>query len=105
MQWISPENIFYLLTYLLSCAAVGRKYNIAKQTLSNWMRDKKVKFRRLLNQIIHRISERQRLRQSPYENVDKVCYTWLVNARHRNIPISATLVKDKKKSIVFCQGT
>ena len=41
--------------------------------------------------------KRQRVRGSPYENIDEACYKWLVNARGRNIPISATVLKTKAK--------
>ena len=44
--------------------------------------------------------KRQRFRGSPYENLDKVCYKWLVNARGQNIPISATMLKTKALSFV-----
>ena len=30
-----------------------------------------------------------------YEVVDEACHTWLINARHRNMPISATVLKTK----------
>ena len=39
--------------------------------------------------------KRQRFRGLPYENLDKTCYKWLVNARGQNIPISDTMLKTK----------
>ena len=39
--------------------------------------------------------KRQRLRGSPYENIDDACYKWLVNARGRGIPISSMVLKTK----------
>ena len=37
--------------------------------------------------------KRQRFRESPYENIDKACYKWLV--MQEAIPISATVLKTK----------
>ena len=35
------------------------------------------------------------MRGSSYEDMDKACYKWLLNARHQNIPISGTILKEK----------
>ena len=76
-----------------SCASVATKYSIPKQTLSNWLKKKQKIYEAVDSNSATK--KRQRLRASPYENLDKACYTWLVNARSQNIPISATMLKTK----------
>ena len=39
--------------------------------------------------------KRQRLRGSPFENLDETSYKWIVHARGQNIPISVTMLKTK----------
>ena len=39
--------------------------------------------------------KRQQFGGSPYENIDKACYKWLVNAGGRSIPISVIVLKTK----------
>ena len=39
--------------------------------------------------------KRQRLRTATYEDMDKACYKWFVNARHQNIPVSWPIFKAK----------
>ena len=76
-----------------SCGAVIRKYGIAKQTLSNWIKEKSKIFAAV--EANNSSAKRQRLRQSSYDNVDQACYKWLVCARHKNIPISGNILKTK----------
>lgn len=76
-----------------SCAAVAREYNIPKQTLSNWMKNKKKIYEAVDSN--SSTAKRQRFRGSLYENIDEACYKWLVNARSQIIPISAAVMKTK----------
>ena len=32
--------------------------------------------------------KRRRLKNSPYGDVDKACYTWLINDRNSKVPVS-----------------
>ena len=72
-----------------SCACIAKKYNIAKQTLSGWLKEKA----RIYSEVEkNKTSEKRlRMRGSSYEDMDK----WLLNARHQNIPISGTILKEK----------
>ena len=76
-----------------SCAFVAKNYYIPKQTLSNWLKKKKQIYESVDSNSTTK--KRQRFRGSPYESIDEACYKWLVNARGRNIPISATVLKTK----------
>ena len=76
-----------------SCAFVAKKHNIPKQTLSNWLKKKKQIYESVDSNSTTK--KPQRFRGSPYESIDEACYKWLVNARGRNIPISATVLKTK----------
>ena len=76
-----------------SCASVAAKYSIPKQTLSNWIKKKKQIYESVDSS--SSAKKRHRFRASPSENLDDVCYTWLVNARSQNIPISAAILKAK----------
>ena len=76
-----------------SCACIAKKYDIAKQTLSGWLKEKA----RIYSEVEkNKTSEKRlRMRGSSYEDMDKTCYKWLLNARHQNIPISGTILKEK----------
>ena len=76
-----------------SSASIARKYNIAKQTLSNWQKNKKLIYEAVDSN--SSTAKRQRFRGSPFENIDEACYKWLVNARSQSIPISAIVLKTK----------
>ena len=76
-----------------SCAFVAKKHNIPKQTLSNWLRKKKQIYESLDSN--SSTMKHQRFRGSPCENIDETFYKWLVNARGRNILISATVLQTK----------
>ena len=75
------------------CAAVIRDYNIPKHTLYGWMKDKQKIYEEVeASRVTHK---RQRLRTATYEDMDKACYKWFVNARHQNIPVSWSIFKAK----------
>ena len=40
-------------------------------------------------------NKRERLRTATYEDLDKACYKWFLNARHQNIPVSWPIFKVK----------
>ena len=70
-----------------ACASVAKNCNISKQILSHWVKDKQKIYATVESNFSTK--KRQQVRQSLYELVDKACHLWLINARHRNIPISA----------------
>ena len=39
--------------------------------------------------------KRLRMRCSTYEDLEKACYKWLLNARNQNIPVSGNILKVK----------
>ena len=76
-----------------SCVLVAKKNNIPKQTLSNWLKKKKQ-----IHESVDANSStmtKQRFRGSPNKNLDEASHKWLVNAWGQNIPISATMSKQK----------
>ena len=93
--WKVTENyeIFKEVGKDNSCALVAKKNNIPIQTLSNWLKKEKQIYESVASN--SSTMKRQRLRGSPYENLDGACHKWLVSARGQNIPISATILKTK----------
>lgn len=77
----------------LTAAAAVKKYGIPKQTLSHWVQNRAKIYGSVEGNTISQ--KRQRVRQSPYEQIDKACYTWLVNARTSNVPVSAAILKSR----------
>ena len=74
-----------------SCASSANNYNSLKQIWSHWRKDKQ-RIVYLWNQILQK-KRRHRVCLSWYELVGKTCRTWLINARHQSITISATVLK------------
>ena len=54
-----------------SSARVAKCYNIAKQTVSNWMKKKDRIFSLYQDSVVRQ--SRQRIRSSPYDKLDKAC--------------------------------
>ena len=77
-----------------SSASISKKYGIAKQTLFGWLKEKtNIRSRKVEK---NKTSvKRARMRVSPYENLDKACYWWLLNTRHQSILVSETILKVK----------
>ena len=73
------------------CAAAIRDYKVRKQT--GWMKDKKKIYEEV--QASRMANKRQRLRTATYEDLDKACYKWFLNARHQNVPVSWPIFKVK----------
>ena len=74
-------------------ASISKKYGVPKQTLSGWLKEKT----KICSEVEKNktSAKRVRMRLSPHEDIDKVCYMWLLNARHQSIPVSGTIFKDK----------
>ena len=80
-------------------STVARKYNVQKNTLSTWIKNK--------DKIIQSCREcgnvkRRRVRYSPNENLDKAVYKWLLAVRSKNVVVSTLILKEK--SSIFAKA-
>ena len=82
-----------------SCVSVRRKYDVPKQTLSNWRRNRKQIYDAVESDDAF-IEKKQRVRVSPFRKINEACYVWFEEARRENIHVTATLVKTKALSFV-----
>ena len=55
-----------------SSASISKKYGVPKQTLSGWLKEKRKIYSKVEKN--KTFAKRVRLRRSPHENLDKVCY-------------------------------
>ena len=76
-----------------SQALVAKRLGIAKQTISNWRKDKDKIYGTVDSNQVNK--KRRRVKSSPYDQVDKAVYTWFVNARHKKIPLNHGIVQVK----------
>ena len=76
-----------------SSASISKKYGIAKHALSGWLKEKNKNL--FGSQEKQNFCERVRMRVSPYEDLEKACYMWHLNARHQSMPVSGTIFKVK----------
>ena len=76
-----------------SCIATAKKYGVAKNTVSHWLKKKTEIFEAVERN--HVSKKRKRMKTATYEELDYAMYKWLQNARHNNIPISGTIFKEK----------
>mgnify|MGYP001801142097 CR=1 FL=1 len=89
-----------------SQTSVAKRLGLPKTTISNWKKDKTKIYKTVdANQVD---KKRRRIKSSPYEMVDKVVYTWFINARHKKVPIPHAIVKEKAldfaKEIKDCEN-
>ena len=76
-----------------SCIATAKKYGVAKNTVSHWLKKKAEIF-----EIVERKNaskKRKRMKTATYEELDSAVYKWLKTARYNNIPISCSVFKEK----------
>lgn len=71
---------------------VSEKFNIPKNTLSTWKKNK--------DKIIAAFkssggTKRQRIKEGTYEHVNLACYKWLLLQRSENIPINGVILQEK----------
>ena len=76
-----------------SLTSVALKHGMSKQTVSNWVKQKKKIYEAVDSN--SSTKKRHRFKPSTYEHLDDACYKWLVNARAQNIPVSASVLKTK----------
>ena len=76
----------------LSKSEVAAKYEIPRNTLSTWIKNKQ----NILSALEQGSNpKRQKLRYANHENRDKAVLTWFLSLRSQNIPISALLIQEK----------
>lgn len=76
-----------------SSASIPTKYNIAKQALSGWLKEKAKNYSEVEKNKTY--VKRVRVRVSPYEDLEKAYYMWLLNTQQQSIPVSGTILKVK----------
>ena len=71
---------------------VSAKYNVPKNTLSTWLRNKK----KLMDSLeTGANAKRQKLRTGSFDLVDKAVLNWFKIVRSKNVPLSAALIQEK----------
>ena len=73
--------------------SISKKYGDRKQTMSGWLKQKTKIYSEVETNKIS--AKRVRMWLSPYEDLGKACYMWLLNARHQSIAVSGTIFKVK----------
>ena len=73
------------------------KYDIPKNTLSNWIKNKEKIFKSMKAQ--GNKSKRRRLHRGTFANLDDFIFKWLLTVRGRNLVVSASILKRKAKEI------
>ena len=86
-----------------SCIATSRKYGVAKNTVSNWLKHKSKIFKAVEENKISK--KRKGITATIYKGAGSAMYKWLKNARHINISINFNIFKtealDFAKSLKF----
>ena len=83
-----------------SCISIAKKYGVAKNTISHWLKKKQDIYRAIEENNAGR--KRKRMKSATYEKLDKAIYKWFISVRHSNIPISASIIK--LKALEFAKG-
>ena len=76
---------------------VAAKYNVPKNTLSNWVKNK--------DKLFHALKKgtnvkRQKFKSGNHELVDQPIFNWFLNIRSQNVPLSASMIQD---SVIFAK--
>ena len=79
----------------LSNKEVAAKYNVPKNAISKWVKNK--------HKILSSLEERQnvkcqKLREAAHEALDQVVFKWFVNIRSQNVPLLGALIQVKVSS-------
>lgn len=75
----------------LSNKEVAKKYNVPKNTLSTWVKNKE----KILKAYEEGHAKRQRLKTAEFENIDAATYKWFLSKRCQNVPITGIMVQAK----------
>lgn len=84
-----------------SCIATSRKYGVAKNTISHWIKQKQKIFEAVEENNVSK--KRKRVKPATYEELDNATYKWLKSARDRNVPVGANVLK--LKALEFAKKT
>ena len=71
---------------------VAAKYNVPKNTLSSWVRNKEKLFDTLKKGTN---VKRQKLKSDNHELVDQAIFNWFLNMRSQNVPLLASMIQEE----------
>ena len=77
---------------------VAAKYNVPKNTLSTWVKNKEKLFDALKKGTN---VKRQKLKSGNHELVDQAIFNWFLNMRSQNVPLSASMIQGK--AVIFAK--
>ena len=77
---------------------VAVKYNVPKNTLSTWVKNKEKLFDALKKGTN---VKRQKLKSGNHESVDEVIFNWFLNIRSQNVPLSDSMIQEK--AVIFAK--
>ena len=78
---------------------VADKYGVPKNTLSTWVKNKQ----KHSDSLEKRSNiKRQKLRTCNFEMVDKTIFNWFLSKRRQSVPLSATMIQEKK--LIFAKN-
>ena len=70
---------------------VAAKYNVPKNTLSTWVKNKEK-----LDALKKETNvKRQKLKSGNHELVDQAIFNWFLNMQSQNVPLSASIIQEK----------
>ena len=75
---------------------VAAKYNVPKNTLSTWVKNKEKLFDALKKGTN---VKRQKLESCNHELVGQAIFNWFLNMRSQNVPLSASMIQEK--AVIF----
>ena len=76
-----------------SCIATSRKYGVAKNTISHWIKQKQKIFEAVEENNVSK--KRKRVNSATYGKLDNATYKWLKSARDCNVLVGANVLKLK----------
>ena len=77
---------------------VAAKYNVPKNTLSTWVKNKEKLFDALKEGTN---VKRQKLKSGKHELVDQPIFNWFLNMGSQNVPLSASMIQ--QKAVIFAK--
>ena len=77
---------------------IAAKYNVPKNTLSTWVKNKEI-----LSDALKKGTnvKRQKLKSGNHELVDQTIFNWFLNMRSQNVPLSASMIREK--AVIFAK--
>ena len=77
----------------LSKKAIAEKFNVPKNTLTYWIKNKHDITQKYETGQLG--AKRQKLSVGKHGSIDKAVYKWFINARERNVPIGGYIIREK----------